>query len=154
MYLNWDEDSDDIHVVTEQEVKRQRLAKIICFLDLSDQDVKEQVINDNHQFKGLCVVVQSILETSIADGYTPTEKANDVMAFRNLEHRGDHLQLVTCWELETKYRILPVSMIADTAFAFQDIIMGEDDKLEHGEVVFEVRKRKDWRDLFNPRDSD
>jgi|TARA_B110000261_G_scaffold161443_1_gene202893 hypothetical protein len=154
VYLNWDEDSDDIHVVTEQEVKRQRLAKIICFLDLSDQDVKEQVINDNHQFKGLCVVVQSILETSIADGYTPTEKANDVMAFRNLEHRGDHLQLVTCWELETKYRILPVSMIADTAFAFQDIIMGEDDKLEHGEVVFEVRKRKDWRDLFNPRDSD
>jgi len=52
--------------------------------------------------------------------------------------------LVTAWELESKYRILPVSLIADTAFAFQDIIQGPDEKLAHGDVIFEIRKREDF----------
>jgi len=52
--------------------------------------------------------------------------------------------LVTAWELENKYRIIPVSLIADTAFAFQDIMQGPDEKLAHGDVIFEIRKRKDW----------
>jgi len=148
-YMNWEEDNDDIPNI--EEVRRQRLAKIICFLDLSNHNVKEHI---DHGLKGPCVVVQSILETDIDDGYTPTKKALDVMQLRNLEDREDHLQLVTCWELEKNYRILPVSMIADAAFAFQDIVRGEEDKLEHGECVFEVRKRKDWRSLFNPRNLD
>jgi hypothetical protein len=148
-YINWDEDDDDIP--NTEEVRRQRLAKIICFLDLSNHNVKEHI---DHGLKGHCVVVQSILETDIDDGYTPTKKALDVMQLRNLEDREDHLQLVTCWELEKNCRILPVSMIADAAFAFQDIVRGEEDKLEHGECVFEVRKRKDWRNLFNPRNLD
>ena len=63
---------------------------------------------------------------------------------KQLEDREDHLQFVTCWELEKKYRILPVSMIADAAFAFQDIVRGEEDKLEHGECVFDVWKKKYW----------
>ena len=47
-----------------------------------------------------------------------------------------------------------MSLIADTAFAFQDIMEGLDGKLSHGDVIFEIRVREDWANLFLPRDLD
>lgn len=151
-YINWHEDNDDDLI--NEEFQRERLAKIICFVDLTQHEVKDGVLNTgNHRYQGQCVIVQSILETGIDNGYSPTEKAMDAMDVRQSGEREDHLKLVTCWELEENFRILPVSLIADTAFAFQDIIRGPDEKLEHGEFVFEVKKRKEWRNLFEPRSS-
>jgi len=98
-YINWEGDSDDITDDVEV-ICQQRLAKILCFLDLSNHEIKQRVLDIDHRFKGQCVLVQSILETDVADGYTPTARAMNVMKERNLPDRLDKLLLVTAWELE------------------------------------------------------
>ena len=77
-------------------------------MDLTHHEVKESVLNmGNHRYQGQCVIVQSILETCIDNGYSPTEKAMDTMNMRQSGEREDHLKLVTCWELQENFRILP-----------------------------------------------
>ena len=136
-------------MLINEKFQRERFAKIICFVDLTHQEVKESALNmGHHRYQGQCVIVQSILETGIDNGYSPTEKVMNAMNMRQSGEGEDHLKLVTCWKLEENFRILPVSLIADTAFSFQDIVWGPDEKLERGEIIFEVKKRKEIERSF------